>query len=124
VRLLGRGGVLHADLVLDPSQLGTVVADFDQVVAGTTFTPGNRYAEWREGDKVAAYGLTALVAGGAGAVAVKTGLFAKLGKLLAAFGKVIMVVALGLLATLKNFIQGLFRRSPQKPGGASAPGQS
>jgi uncharacterized membrane-anchored protein len=95
VRLLGRGGVLNADLVLDPSQLGTVVTDFDAVVAGTTFVPGSRYAEWREGDRVAEYGLTALVAGGAGAVAMKTGILGKFWKLLVAAG-------LGLVGMVKS----------------------
>lgn len=120
VRLLGRSGVLHADLVLAPNQLETAVADFDQVVAGTSFLPGSRYSEWRDGDKVAAYGLTALVAGGAGAVAAKTGLFAKLGKLLiglaVALWKVLVAAAIGFLAMLKS----LFKRKPKNNSASSS----
>lgn len=74
VRLLGRGGMMHADLVTDPEQMATAMGAFNEVVSSHTFLPGRRYAEWVEGDKVAAYGLTALVAGGAGAVAMKTGI--------------------------------------------------
>ena len=42
------------------------------------------YSDFRAGDKVAEYGLATLVAGGATAVAAKTGLLAKLWKLIAA----------------------------------------
>ena len=109
VRLLGRGGVLHADLVLSPSQIDSVVPQFDSVVYSTTFVPGSRYSEWKEGDKVAAYGLTALIAGGAGAAAMKTGLFAKLGAALAAGWKVIAAAFVALSTRLKN----LFKRKPK-----------
>jgi len=82
VRLLGRGGVMHADLVTDPSQLTALVPTFNAMIAGFTYTPGFKYAEWRQGDKVAAYGLTALVAGGAGVALIKSGLLAKFWKLI------------------------------------------
>lgn len=81
VRLLGRGGVLQANLVIGPEQIETAVPAFDAVIAETSFLAGQTYAEWREGDKIAAYGLTALVAGGA---AAKFGLFGKLWKLIVA----------------------------------------
>jgi uncharacterized membrane-anchored protein len=109
VRQLGRGGVLHADLVLNPNQVDSVVPDFDKVVLSTTFVPGSRYSEWKEGDKVAAYGLTALIAGGAGAVAMKSGLFAKLGVLLAGAWKVIAAAFVALSTRIKR----LFNRKPK-----------
>ena len=93
VRLLGRGGVMHADLVTTPEALGALVPTFNGMIAGYTYTPGFKYAEWRSGDKVAAYGLTALVAGGAGVALVKSGLLVKFWKLiligLAALGSAI-----------------------------------
>lgn len=117
VRLLGRGGVLNIELVLSPEQLGTVVASFDTIMTKTTFLSGSRYAEWREGDKVAAYGLTALVAGGVGAIAMKTGLLAKLGKLLAgvfvAMWKLIIAAVVGLLAWVKKLFSR--RKDPDSP---------
>ncbi len=82
VPLLGRGGVMHADLVTDPSQLTALVPTFNAMIGGFTYTPGFKYAEWRQGDKVAAYGLTALVAGGAGVALIKSGLLAKFWKLI------------------------------------------
>ena len=112
VRLLGRGGVMKVDLVTDPTGLEIVMPSFDAVVASTAFNPGNTYAEWRSGDKVAAYGLTALVAGGA---AVKLGLFGKLWKLILAGGKAIVV---GLIA-VGAWARSLFRRKSKTQTDAS-----
>ncbi len=82
VRLLGRGGVMHADLVTTPEQLAALVPMFNTMIGGYTYSAGYKYAEWRSGDKVAAYGLTALVAGGAGVALVKSGLLVKFWKLI------------------------------------------
>lgn len=104
VRLLGRSGVMHADLVGDPADLASAVTVFDSILTTYEFVSGERYSEWREGDKVAAFGLTALVAGGAGVAAAKLGLFGKLWKFLLAmilaFKKLIVVAALAVVAIL------------------------
>jgi uncharacterized membrane-anchored protein len=116
VRLLGRGGVLKADLVVGPGTFELALPKFDEVVSTTTFMTGHTYAEWREGDKVAKYGLTALVAGGAGAAAMKLGLFGKLWKVIAgifvAAGKAIIAAVVGLAAWLRS----MFRKK-EKPDG-------
>ena len=95
VRLLGRGGVMHADLVTTPEQLAALVPTFNAMIGGYTYSPGYKYAEWRSGDKVAAYGLTALVAGGAGVALVKSGLLVK-------FWKLIVVGFAALVGALKR----------------------
>jgi len=82
VRILGRRGTMDADLVLGPGVVDRVVPNFDKLLAGLTFLPGNSYSEFRPGDKVAEYGLATLVVGGATAIAAKTGLLAKLWKLI------------------------------------------
>jgi uncharacterized membrane-anchored protein len=82
VRVLGRRGTMNVNLVLDPKDLISVEPQFKQLMSGFRFTGGNRYADFVQGDKLAGYGLTALIAGGATAVAIKTGLFAKLWKFL------------------------------------------
>jgi uncharacterized membrane-anchored protein len=106
VRLLGRSGVMHADLVADPADMANAVAAFDGIVGTYTYLDGHKYAEWREGDKVAAYGLTALVAGGAGVAAAKLGLFPKLWKaiigILIAAKKLLIVVVVAIGAALKR----------------------
>ena len=81
-RLLGRGGVMKATLVTDPALLQTNLPQFKTVLSGFTFKQGQRYAEFRKGDKMAEYGLAGLVVGGATAVAVKSGLFKWIWKLL------------------------------------------
>jgi len=101
VRLLGRRGVMDVDLVLDPTHVAAAVPDFNQLLTGFTFSTGNRYAEFQAGDKVAAYGLTALVAGGAGAALAKSGLLGKVWKLIV-FG------AIAALAAIKRLLAAVF----------------
>jgi uncharacterized membrane-anchored protein len=83
VRLLGRRGTMSADLVLDPQIVDKTVPKFESLLTGYSFLPGSTYSEFRSGDKIAEYGLATLVAGGATAIAAKTGLLAKLWKLIA-----------------------------------------
>lgn len=80
-RLLGRRGVMTVTLVGDPSSLPSALPKAKQILAGFSYKEGNKYAEFRQGDKIAAYGLSALVAGGAAAVAVKSGALKGLWKL-------------------------------------------
>lgn len=110
-RLLGREGVMSVDLVLAPESLESALPVFESLLEGFEYKSGRKYAEFKAGDKVAEYGLAALVAGGAGALALKTGLFAKLWKFL-----LIPVVAAG--AFLKRLFTG--RRKEGEPGGPSA----
>jgi len=90
IRILGRRGVMHATLVSDPASLDKDMAAFKDTLGGYGFTPGERYAEFKSGDRVAEYGLAALVLGGGAAVAVKSGFAKAIWKFL-----VVGVVALG-----------------------------
>jgi uncharacterized membrane-anchored protein len=104
IRILGRKGVLVMNAVSDMSQLARVEQDMQQVLAFTNFVPGQRYADYNAAtDKLAAYGLGALVAGG---VAAKTGLLTKLFALLLAFKKVIIVGALAAAAAVGKLLAG------------------
>ena len=96
-RLLGRTGVMEATLVTDPESLTKDVAEFRKVLTGFDYNGGYRYSEFKQGDKVAAYGLAALVLGGAAAVATKKGFWAVLGGFFAAGWKFIIaaLVAMG-----------------------------
>ena len=107
VRLLGRGGVMSADLVVSPEYYDRALPAFNAVVGNFRYKSGHTYAEWREGDKLATYGLTALVAGGAGAALVKTGLLQK-------FGKAIIVALAGAATAVKKFFFGKGKDSPAK----------
>jgi len=96
VRILGRNGTMNVDLVLDPNDVMATVPKFKTLMDGFHFTEGNRYADFVQGDKLAGYGLTALIAGGVTAAAIKTGLFAKLWKFM------VLVVA-AIFGALKKF---------------------
>jgi uncharacterized membrane-anchored protein len=85
-RILGRNGFISAILVCDPDKYGVAVQDFQKTIAALSFNQGERYADFRQGDKVAKYGLTALVTGGAAAVAAKTGLLKYLWKFIVGIG--------------------------------------
>lgn len=123
VRVLGRQGVTSVTLVDEPKNLPAAKPAVDAVIAAFSYKPGKRYAEWVPGDKVAQYGLTALVAAGAGAAAAKLGLFAFLGKLLAKGGKLVIVALAGvggLVAKFWNALRGKASARPSPPGGGAA----
>lgn len=109
-RYLGRRGVMRVELVAQPEDLDTALAAFHEAMTGFSFTSGNDYSSFVEGDKIAEYGLTALVLGGAGAAAAKAGLFKVLGKLLVAGWKLLALA----VAAIAGFLKRLF--SPRKPG--------
>jgi len=83
-RLLGRGGVMEVTLVTDPSTLAETLPKFKTMLAGFDFSTGQRYSEFRPGDKMAAYGLTGLIVGGGAAVLAKSGAFKWIWKALVA----------------------------------------
>ena len=79
------------------------------------FDPGARYADYdKSTDKVAAYGLAALIGGG---IAAKAGLFAKIGAVLLGLKKLLIPLVL-LLGALVRPVLNLFRR--KKDGDVAA----
>ena len=101
VRLLGREGVMRATLVCGPEDFAKAKQGVNPLLAGYTFTTGNTYAEWKPGDKVAAYGLAGLIAGGAVLGAAKMGWLAK-------FGKGIFVVIAAVIAGVWKVVTSIF----------------
>ena len=85
-----------------------LLPQYQQIIAGHQYLTGHTYAEFRAGDKMAKYGLTALVAGGAAVAAGKAGLFAKLAVLFCKLGKGIVVVIAGIGLALKGLFRKLF----------------
>jgi len=96
IRILGRRGVLVLTAIAGMDQLQEIQNAAPQVLQMVDFNQGNRYADFDPTvDKVATYGLAALVAGG---IAAKLGLFKILiGVLIAA--KKFIIIALAALAT-------------------------
>ena len=107
-RLLGRTGSMKVQLVCDPSEFQPLLNEFQRVMGGFSYVEGQRYAEFREGDKVAKYGLTALIAGTGAFAAAKMGLFGKLGLLFAKLGKGAILLVVGALAAVKKIFGKIF----------------
>jgi len=100
IRVLGRKGVLVLNAVAGMNQISQIKNEMPSILAVTEFTKGNRYDDFdSKTDHMAEYGLAALVAGG---VAAKMGLFAKLGLLLLAFKKFIIIGVVAVGALLKK----------------------
>jgi uncharacterized membrane-anchored protein len=108
IRILGRTGVMRAVLVSDPDSLEKDVQTFRAVLKGFDFVPGQQYAEFKSGDKVAEYGLAALIVGGAADVAAESGI----GK---ALFKFIGIGALAAFAAVVAFFKRLFGSRKQNP---------
>jgi uncharacterized membrane-anchored protein len=71
VRMLGRKGVLSLNMITGMSKLDETRSDAEKLARSADFTPGARYADFKEGDDTAGYGIAGLVAAGLGVVAVK-----------------------------------------------------
>lgn len=113
-RILGRDGVTKAILVSDPANLSADLAQYRNALGGFAYLPDKKYEAHQAGDKVAAYGLGALVAGGAAAAVVKSGLFAGIFAAILKFGvafyKLIAVGAVAAFAAFRKRIGQLFGR--------------
>jgi uncharacterized membrane-anchored protein len=99
IRVLGRKGYLSLNAVADMSDLSLVKSGMEQVLPMAQFKSGDRYADYSSGDKTAAYGLAALVAGG---IAAKTGLLAKIGLILLSLKKGLILIFVGIAAGAKK----------------------
>ena len=104
-RLLGRTGVMSAILVSEPATLNADIKDFKNVLKTFSYNQGESYTEFKSGDKVAEYGLAALILGGAAAVATKKGFWAVLVGFFAAFWKVLAGVVVAAIAGLGSIFK-------------------
>lgn len=104
IRVLGRKGVLELNAVASMADMPIIKQELPKVIAFTNFTEGNLYTDYAPGtDKLASYGLAALVGGG---LAAKAGLFAKIGIFLLAAKKFLIVG----LVVIAGFFRKLFSR--------------
>lgn len=104
IRVLGRRGVLVLNAVARMDELPKIKAETPAIVKMADFTVGNRYADFDgKTDKVAAYGLAALVAGG---VVAKLGGFKLLLAGLLAAKKFVIIGCAAAVAGVKK----LFKR--------------
>jgi len=98
IRVLGRKGVLVVNFIAFMDQLPSINRQLDTVLAIAHFEQGSRYEDFDPSiDKVAAYGLGALVTG---KVLAKTGILAALFLFLKKFGVFIVVGGAALFGRL------------------------
>lgn len=103
IRILGRRGVLVLTVIAAESDFPQINEEVPTILSMVDFQPGNTYADFDPKiDKVAEYGLTALIAGGALAGAAKLGLFGLLLKGLIAGWKFVLLGIAAVGAAVKN----------------------
>ncbi len=110
LRILGRRGVLQLNVIGGMNQLKEIQAETPEILQMVDFNPGNRYADYNPStDKLATYGIAALIAGGA---AAKMGFFKGLWVALLAGKKFIFIgtVALG------SLIARIFKKNKPQNG--------
>jgi len=104
---LGREGYLSLNLVTDLKDLGAHKEQARELLGAMEFNDGKRYADFNSStDKVAEYGLAALVLG---VGAKKLGFFAVIFAFLAKFAKLAILAVLGFGGALLK----LFKRKPK-----------
>jgi uncharacterized membrane-anchored protein len=102
VRVLGRRGYLSLNAVAQKSSLPAVEAGMQRLIPQASFVEGERYADYNAStDKLAAYGLAALVGGG---LAAKAGLFGKLFAALLAAKKIVIPLVVGAVAMVGRLL--------------------
>ena len=115
IRALGRRGVLSLNAIASMDQLQAIERDMGAVLAFVEFNEGHRYGDYVAGvDKVAAYGIGALIAGG---LLAKAGVFKLLIGALIAGKKFVILALVALGAFLKKLFSGR-RKEETEPSAA------
>jgi uncharacterized membrane-anchored protein len=104
IRILGRRGVLVLNAISHMKQLPEIEEETPKILGMVNFNDGHRYADFDpKADKVAAYGIAALIAGG---LAAKAGFFKIFWVALLAAKKFVII---GFLAVV-GFLKKIFSR--------------
>ena len=112
IRILGRKGVLVLNAVADMSELAEVETRMPELMATVDFQPGSTYADFDPRvDKVAKYGIAALVAGTALGVAAKAGLLKFLFPALLALKKFLIIIVVAIVAAVRKIMAAIRGRS-------------
>jgi len=118
LRILGRRGILELNAVASMGQLPEIEKATPQILSMVDFNDGNRYADYTPGtDKLATYGLAALVAGG---VATKTGLLKGLFVAILAMKKFLIIGGIAIVAFAAKLFGRKRMAAAQPPTDTSA----
>jgi uncharacterized membrane-anchored protein len=103
IRVLGRRGVLVLNAVAGVEPLEEVRLAMQNLLPAVEFNPGHRYTDYLPGkDKLATYGIGALIAG---SIAAKAGIFKMLFAGIIAFKKIIVVGLFAAAAAAKRLFK-------------------
>lgn len=106
-RILSRYGYVSATLATDVGTIDAVRPQMREIINQFQFKEGKRYEDFNETtDKMAGYGLTALIAGGAGVAAAKVGFFAKIILIFKKFFIVILAAIYGIYKFIRKRMNG------------------
>jgi uncharacterized membrane-anchored protein len=107
IRILGRRGVLELNAVSALSQFNQIDQQTPEILGMVDFKGGNRYADFDpKVDKVAKYGIAALVAGGVLTAAAKFGLLKVIWVAILAMKKFVIIGVLAVVAFFKKLFKG------------------
>jgi uncharacterized membrane-anchored protein len=116
IRILGRRGVLVLNAVASMGDLPVVAQKMPELMAKVDFQPGNTYADFDPKiDKVAKYGVAALIAGGAVATAAKFGLLKAFWPVLLVLKKFLIVIVVAIGAGAKKLMSMFKGKSAARP---------
>jgi len=100
IRILGRRGVLVLNAIAAMDQLAEIEQNTPRILGMVNFNDGHRYADFDpKVDKVAAYGIAALVAGG---LAAKMGFFKLIWVFILAAKKFIVIGVIALAGVVRK----------------------
>jgi uncharacterized membrane-anchored protein len=116
IRLLGRSGVMNVTLASSTEGFKGAEIEAEKLLAGSFgYVSGQKYAEFKAGDKVAAYGLSALVLGGGAVMAAKLGWFAAFGAWIGKAWKALVFALIALGAGIKKLWNKITGARPVEP---------
>ena len=102
IRVLGRSGYLEISILSAMSQLHDIETKAPTILGMVDFSDGNRYADFKPGtDKVAAYGIAGLIAGG---VLAKAGFFKLIWVGILAAKKFVIIAVIAIGAWIKRML--------------------
>lgn len=112
IRVLGRKGFLELNIISEMFMLADVQSNVGPIVNAVNFNEGYTYTDFDPNiDKVAAYGIGALITG---KILAKTGILTKIGVLLAKIWKILAFGAIALLAVFRQLMVNKGKKlSPQ-----------
>jgi uncharacterized membrane-anchored protein len=111
IRMLGRRGVLVLNAVASINQLPQIEEQTPQILGMVDFKEGSRYADFDpKVDKIATYGIAALVAGG---IAAKLGFFKLLLVGILALKKFVIIAVVAIAAFFKKIFKGRSNSTPK-----------